>query len=203
MREHCTKDRRDLKINKEGDHSVSKYTSAFLELIRTNKEIMKDLSILRELELPNWYVAAGYVRNYIWDTLHSYPNRTPLNDIDVIYYNPDELDEEIEKKYEQKLERETGISIWSVKNQARMHIRNGDKPYKSIEDAISQWPETVTAVGIRLERDDNISIISPYGLEDLFEYRVRKSPLFKDETYYRSRINKKNWKETWPRLVIS
>lgn len=182
---------------------MSKYTSTFLELIRNNKEIMKDLSIIKELKLPDWYVAAGYVRNYIWDTLHSYPNRTPLNDIDVIYYNTDEIDEEIEKKYEQKLERDTGISIWSVKNQARMHIRNGDKPYNSIEDAISQWPETVTAVGIRLERDDNISIISPYGLEDLFEYRVRKSPLFKDETYYRTRINKKNWKEIWPRLVIS
>jgi hypothetical protein len=111
---------------------------------------MKDLSIIRELDLSEWYVAAGYVRNYIWDTLHSYPNRTPLNDIDVIYYNTDKLDEEIEKKYEQKLEQETGMSIWSVKNQASMHIRNGDKPYKSIEDAISQWPETVTTVGIRL-----------------------------------------------------
>lgn len=182
---------------------MSKYTDTFLELIRSNKEIMKDLAIIRELNLPNGYVAAGYVRNYIWDILHSYTNRTPLNDIDVIYYNTDELDEEIDRKYERKLERETGISIWSVKNQARMHIKNGDKPYKSIEDAISHWPETVTAVGIRLEKDDSVSVISPYGLEDIFEYRVRKSPLFKDEAYYRSRVNKKNWKEIWPRLIIS
>jgi len=181
---------------------LTPYNDTLIELIRTNQEMMKDLSLVRDLNLPDWYVAAGYVRNYIWDTLHRYPTRTPLNDIDVIYYNTNELDEEIEKRYEEKLERESGMSIWSVKNQARMHIRNGDKPYQSIEDAISQWPETVTAIGIRLEKDDQLSVISPYGLEDLFEYRVRKSPLFKDDRYYRSRINKKNWKEIWPKLTI-
>lgn len=154
------------------------------------------------MNLRDWYISAGYLRNYIWDILHKYTERTPLNDIDIIYYNTDELDEEIEKEYEQKLVQTTGITIWSVKNQARMHIQNGNKPYKSIEDALSQWPETVTAIGVRLEKDGCLSIVSPYGLEDLFEYRVRKSPLFKDETYYRMRIKKKNWKEIWPKLEI-
>jgi hypothetical protein len=164
---------------------------------------MKDLKRIKTLNLSDCYVAAGYVRNYIWDTLHGYSTRTPLNDIDVIYYNREEIDEEIEKEYEWILERETGSSKWSVKNQARMHISNGDQPYKSIEDAISHWPETVTAVGIRLEDDNSLSIISPYGLEDLFEYRVRKSPLFKDDSYYMSRVTKKNWKKLWPRLEIN
>nr|WP_026021462.1 nucleotidyltransferase family protein [Paenibacillus senegalensis] len=181
---------------------MTRYTDALLELIRNNKEMMKDLTIIRELNLPDWYAAAGYVRNYVWDTLHGYSERTPLNDIDIIYYNADELDEEIEKKYEQILEQETGISIWSVKNQARMHLKNGEMPYSSVEDALSRWPETVTAVGIRLEKDDTLSVISPHGLEDLFELRVRRSPLFMDESYYRARITRKNWKEIWPKLEI-
>ena len=113
------------------------------------------------------------------------------------------MDEDVEKEYERRLEQETGSSISSVKNQARMHTQNGDKPYKSIEDAISHWPETVTAVGIRLEDDNSISIVSPYGLEDLFEFRVRRSPLFKDVSYYKSRVTKKNWKEIWPKLDIN
>ncbi|WP_438351216.1 nucleotidyltransferase family protein [Paenibacillus sp. FA6] len=157
---------------------------------------------MRALNLPNWVVAAGYVRNYIWDTLHGYSTRTPLNDIDIIYYNTEELDEDIEKEYERILEQQTGSSIWSVKNQARMHIRNGDEPYQSIEDAMSHWPETVTAVGIRLEDDNSISLVSPYGLEDLFEFRVRRSPLFKDDSYYKCRVTKKDWKEIWPKLEI-
>jgi hypothetical protein len=72
---------------------LSTYTESFLELIRNNNEIMKDLSVIRELNLIKGYVAAGYIRNFIWDTLHSYAIPTPLHDIDVIYYNPEELDE--------------------------------------------------------------------------------------------------------------
>jgi len=181
---------------------LSKYTETFLQLISNNKEMMEDLTILRELNLPDWYVTAGYVRNYIWDSLHSYQIRTPLNDIDVIYYNTEEMDEEIEKSYEQKLKLVTGISIWSVKNQARMHTINSDEPYKTIEDAISHWPETVTAVGIKLNEDNSISYVSPYGLNDLFEFKVRRSPLFMNEAYYRSRVDKKSWKEIWPELEI-
>ena len=30
-------------------------------------------------------IAAGFLRNAIWDTLHAKPARTPLNDVDVIY----------------------------------------------------------------------------------------------------------------------
>lgn len=31
-----------------------------------------------------------------------------------------------------------------VKNQARMHLRNGDRPYQSATDAMRYWPETAT-----------------------------------------------------------
>ncbi|MHA0855385.1 nucleotidyltransferase family protein [Paenibacillus sp. CMAA1364] len=163
---------------------------------------MKDLKVIRALHLPDGYVAAGYVRNYIWDTLHGYSTRTPLNDIDIIYYNPNQLDEEIDKEYERILNLVTGRLIWSVKNQARMHIRNGVKPYQSVEDAMSYWPETATAVGFRMENDNSISVICPYGLEDLFELRVRKSPLFKDDSFYKTRVIEKNWIEIWPKLEI-
>jgi hypothetical protein len=39
---------------------------------------------------------------------------------------------------------------WSVKNQARMHERNADRPYRSASDAMMHSPETATAVGARL-----------------------------------------------------
>ncbi|WP_409344434.1 nucleotidyltransferase family protein [Paenibacillus sp. MBLB4367] len=181
---------------------MTRYTDTFLELIRSNAEMMNELRMLRQLNLPDWYAAAGYVRNYLWDRLHGYEHRTPLNDIDIIYYDADETDERLEKQYEERLARQTGTAVWSVKNQARMHIRNGDAPYRSVEDAISHWPETVTAIAVRLEEDDRISFLSPYGLEDIFELRVRKSPLFKDPAYYEARAAGKNWRTLWPKLEI-
>jgi hypothetical protein len=181
---------------------LSKYDELFIQLIQNNPAIMQDLTLVRELNLPDCYIAAGYVRNYIWDHLHGYPSRTPLNDIDVIYYDPKEADEETERRIESVLQQNTDSSLWSVKNQARMHVRNGDQPYHSSEDAIHHWPETVTAVGIKLENEQSISFISPYGLEDIFEFNVRKSPLFKDPAYYQTRVNNKNWQALWPKLKI-
>ncbi|WP_246079076.1 nucleotidyltransferase family protein [Paenibacillus piri] len=106
---------------------MTAYMDRLLQLIRSNNEIMEDLALLRSLQLPDVHVAAGYVRNCVWDRLHGYEERTPLNDIDVIYYDLEEMSEQFEKIIERQLNEQTGRSIWSVKNQARMHIRNRTK----------------------------------------------------------------------------
>ena len=90
---------------------------------------------------------------------------------------------------------------WSVKNQARMHIRNGNLPYKNCYEAISYWPETATAIAIKLNSDNQIEHIAPYGLNDLFNLVVQPTPNF-DLITYRSRIANKGWKHTWEKLVI-
>jgi hypothetical protein len=173
-----------------------------IKIMKTHEHLVRDLNLVRQLNLPNWYIAAGYVRNYIWDSLHDYSTRTSLNDIDVIYYDKSNLSEDFEKNLENWLNQKTNLSIWSVKNQARMHIKNNDEPYNSIVDAISKWPETVTAVGISLKEDDSIAIIAPYGIDDLFEMRVRRSPLFKDKGYFYTRVQNKKWLELWPQLKL-
>ncbi|MNJ64404.1 hypothetical protein D3C77_603510 [compost metagenome] len=83
-----------------------------------------------------------------------------------------------------------------------MHIRNGEDPYLSTSDALSRWPEVVTAIGARIDDMDNIIICSPYGLNDLFNLIVRRSPLYKDKNSYLERINKKEWKKQWPLITI-
>lgn len=79
-----------------------------------------------------------------------------------------------------------GCSSW-IYQTARMHLRNGDMPYHSTEDALRFWPEQVTAIGVQLHADDQIGICAPYGLEDL---------------YANERVCKKNWQQHWPKLTI-
>ncbi|PLC63479.1 hypothetical protein B9P82_13400 [Citrobacter sp. L55] len=69
---------------------------------------------------------------------------------------------------------------WSVKNQARMHQRNGDYPYTSTRNALLHWPETATAIAVRLGKE-GLDITAPYGLSDLFELRLRPTPAFEGE----------------------
>lgn len=178
------------------------YTQKLLEIMQTYEPFMKDLRLVQQLGLPQWCISAGYIRNYVWDYLHGYKRRTPLNDVDIIYYDKTSLDEESEKSAETYLYQQVNEYQWSVKNQARMHLRNHDAPYTSISDAMKRWPETATAIGIRLDQNDRLEIIAPFGLNDLFDLKVRRSPYFLDEDDFTSRFQSKRWLEQWPMLQI-
>ena len=164
--------------------------------------MMHDLRLVQSLGLPQCYIAAGYIRNYVWDRLHGLGGRGRHHDIDVVYFDPENPSEERDLTLERQLIGQTGNDRWSVKNQARMHIRNREAPYHSTEDALSRWPETVTAVGARLDEEDRLSLCSPHGLDDLFNLVVRRSPLFTDRAYYLRRVHEKEWKKQWPLLTI-
>lgn len=173
-----------------------------IQILHSNKNLIRDLELVRSLGLPQWCIAAGYVRNYVWDYLHGFTSRTSLNDVDVLYFDSRDLREEVEKKYEIALQGKVTDYNWSVKNQARMHVRNRDSPYTDVADAMKRWPETATASGVSLDNNGNIKIIAPHGLEDLFDLVIRKSPYFEDWDYFNNRIENKKWISTWPKLKI-
>ncbi len=172
------------------------------EAIRRQPEIMADLQLVAELRLPQGCIAAGYIRNFVWDVLHGYAERTPLHDVDVLYYDPACLDEEAEKVYDARLRERNPRLNWSVKNQARMHLRNGTAPYRSVEDAMRHWPETATAVGARLNAAGEVELITPFGLDDLLSLQVRQGPYFHDHDVFRKRVNGKDWLRRWPLLKL-
>lgn len=176
-------------------------TETFIKIMRSHPTLERDLQIVQTLQLPQSCIAAGYVRNYVWDYLHGYYERSPMNDVDVLYYDPDDLREETEKEHEQKLKMLYDYN-WSVKNQARMHLRNGDSQYKSIEDAMKRWPETATAIGIGLASDGHLKMYAPHGYEDLMHMIERRSPYFRDVSTYRMRMQNKGWLTRWPRLTV-
>ncbi|SDW18175.1 hypothetical protein SAMN05518848_101546 [Paenibacillus sp. PDC88] len=171
--------------------------------IMKDVQVMDDLKRVRELGLPQGCIAAGYVRNRVWDVLHEYKQYTPLHDIDVIYYDPDQTDDWVDKQYEKQLESGQIRRNWQVKNQARMHeYNNRTTPYQSVEDAMRYWPETATAVAIRLNDQDEMEIVSPFGLQDLFEMNVRQSPYFLHTGLFKQRVFEKEWLDHWPLLIL-
>ncbi|AMC37087.1 nucleotidyltransferase family protein [Janthinobacterium sp. B9-8] len=153
-----------------------------------------------ELGLPDWCIAAGFVRNLVWDQLHDYAEPTPLADIDLIYFNAEDMSEEADRVLEQRLRQDSDL-LWSVKNQARMHSRNGDASYLNTLDAMSYWPELETAVGVRLEPDE--SFISPFALENLSHLQITLNPKRPKIADFEARISQKKWLEIWPKLQVN
>ena len=81
---------------------------------------------------------------------------------------------------------------------------DGGAAYHSTENALLYWPETATAVAVRLGDNDLIEVIAPYALNDRFELRLRPTPVFEREKYdvFRRRVDEKRWLARYPQLQL-
>ncbi|KMN44958.1 MULTISPECIES: nucleotidyltransferase family protein [Bacillus] len=178
-----------------------------IHFIQNDPWMMNVLQMAKSLQLPDWWVCAGFVRSKIWDTLHNYEVRTATPDVDVIYYDSMQKDEAYEQLLETKLTNMDATIPWSVKNQARMHVVNKMLPYSSSVDAISKFPETATALGVTLDEKNNVILTSPCGIEDVLSLQVKPTPHFletKERIHlYKKRVIKKNWQSKWPNITIT
>ena len=178
-----------------------------LNLISEDKWMTNVLYTAENLNLPDWLIGAGFVRNKVWDYLHGYQNeKVDTNDIDLIYFDPHGNNEDADKKLSEELETETGLN-WEVVNEAYAHKWYTIKPppYASSEDAVSKWPETATCIGVKTE-NGKLKLIAPYGIGDLVNLVIRPSPAFIDKGNVKNvvveRMKKKKWLEKWPKLKL-
>jgi uncharacterized protein len=173
-------------------------------IIAHDKVRMALLAKVEALELPDCWIAAGFVRAAVWDHLHGNPATPPTGDIDVIWFDAGQPSEQADREIERWLAAQAPDHVWSVKNQARMHSRNGDPAYTSCADAMRVWPETATSVAVRLSRGD-IEVSAPHGLGDLFGLILRPTPAFAGpkREVFRQRVTEKRWLEIWPRLRLA
>src|SRR5688572_30443853 len=178
-------------------------TGDIAAFIERHADMTRLLQAVRELCLPDCWIGAGFVRNAVWDVLHDRTvNCGALNDVDVVYFDRAHAGAERDRAIETDLAARIPEVPWSVKNQARMHERNGEAPYSDAADAISRWPETATAIAARLA-NGRVELLAPHGVNDLLGLIVRPTPAFssrRDEVA--RRVASKNWQARWPRLKV-
>ncbi len=170
---------------------------------------MEVLRAARSLGLPQWCIGAGAVRNVVWDRLHGIDRQAyPATDVDVVYFDPDDTDPQRDRKLAQRLTSMAPAIDWEVVNQAGVHQWYGQvygvemAPLTSTEDGLGTWPEICSAVGVRLAADDQLEVLAPFGLGDLFEMVVRHNTRLVPSEIYRRRIETKGWRERWPQLTV-
>lgn len=171
-------------------------------LIESDQAAMETLRTVATLGLPEWWVGAGFVRNRVWDAVSGNRQVWAVRDVDVAYFDPDRAEEALDYQLEAKAGNTMPGVPWEIRNQARMHLRNGDEAYTSTMDAIARWPETATCVGVTLDQD-HVRLSCCHGVEDLVGLVVCPSPAF-DHPAGRARIRQRveatGWLERWPRL---
>lgn len=169
------------------------------------QELMEILKIIEDLDLPDAWLCAGTLRNFIWNRLSGKSEFESMSDIDVAFFDPN-------MSYEETLTIQKKLQVtypnyeWEVKNQCDMHLHSlHSLPYVSSCDAISKYPERCTAIAARLNHG-TLDLFLPYGSEDIVNFMVRPTPHFLENEdrlmTYKKRQEKKKWQEKWPRLQI-
>lgn len=147
------------------------------------------------------WIGAGFVRNAVWDDLNGWEPKQP-EDVDVLIHDQ-AGGADREKAYQAALCAAAPDVPWSVRNQARMHVKHGDAPYSDIAAAMRQWPETATAVAVRLDGDSGLWILAPFGLSDLTRGILRPAQdSERCRSAFASRMAQKAWRRRWPDLTV-
>ena len=143
--------------------------------------LMNALRAGRDVNAPDWVIGAGAIRDLVFEDLHGRV-APPPRDVDYAFFEPMDMSVECEEAIEVELARRYPDLVFEARNQARVHLWYQEhfghpiEPYRSIEHAVSTWPETATAVAVRLLRDDSIQVIAPLGLDDLLSGVLRRNP---------------------------
>lgn len=160
-----------------------------------------------EIALPDSWLVAGAVAQTVWNHVFGFPPVYGIQDIDIVYFDPDDLSEASEAEHSARIRAAfSELKVWiDVKNQARVHYWYEAKfgysinPYTSTTEAISTFPTTAAAVGLR-PHHAALELCTPYGLADLLGAVVRPNKKQITREIYEKKIGR--WIKLWPELTI-
>lgn len=154
-------------------------------ILRRSTPMMQVLRTARVLNLPDWLLFSGAVYQRVLNDRTGRPLDYGIKDYDLGYFDAADTSYEAEdavirgvaEAFEPPLRE-----MVEVRNQARVHLWFGAKfgepysPLTATSEALSRFVSPLFAVGVRLETDDTLTIVAPFGLQDLFDLKLRPNP---------------------------
>ncbi|GGP22836.1 nucleotidyltransferase family protein [Silvimonas iriomotensis] len=170
-------------------------------MVQADAQLLALLACVRAIGLKDWCIAAGAVRNRVWQQLHGQTSLCQPNDVDVCYFDAD-LPPDHARQVQAALAAAQPEVHWDVVNQAWAHLFNGLAAVGSLAQGLASRPETATAVGVWLDETGQVQVLAPLGLDDLFGLQLRRNPAFANEDVFRQRLTQKQWQRHWPLLTL-
>ena len=143
-------------------------------VIRADPWFVRVLETVRAAQLPDAWVGAGVLRDLVWGSASGRFDPADVVDVDVAFFDAADLSPKRDARAQAELIRRAPDVRWEATNQAAVHTWYADyfggddvEPLRSTADGVATWPETATAVAVRLDADGRLGICAPFGLDDL------------------------------------
>jgi len=155
------------------------------DIVRAAPGLMHVLQTARALDLPDWLVFSGAIYQAVLNHQTRRSSDYGLKDYDLGYFDAADTSYEAEDAVIRRVAAafEPPLrEMVEVRNQARVHLWFEGKfgeaytPLTCSAEALERFVSPLFAVGVRLEADDAITVLAPFGLEDLFAMRLRPNP---------------------------
>jgi hypothetical protein len=153
-------------------------------ILRRSAPLMAVLNTASRLGLPDWLVFSGAIYQRVLNARTGRPLDHGIRDYDLGYFDPDisyEAEDAVIRRAAAAFEPPLSELV-EVRNQARVHVWFEGKfgeaytPLASTAEAVERFVSPLFAVGVRLKADGGMTVIAPFGLEDLFALRLRPNP---------------------------
>lgn len=177
-------------------------------IVRAYPDLMHVMTTVRDLDLPDWLIFSGSVYQSIWNDVTGREPGYGVNDFDLGYFDTDtswDAEDVVIKRVAAAFEEPLSSRV-EVRNQCRVPIWFKSKfgedydPIASTAEALPRFVAPAFAVGVRLEADDSITVVAPFGLQDAFDLIVRPNPnrpLAKDWAKIATKV-----KSRWPEVTV-
>ncbi|MEI5679113.1 MULTISPECIES: nucleotidyltransferase family protein [unclassified Mesorhizobium] len=181
---------------------------AFLDIIWRDVLVREALKRARDLALPQWRIVSGALYNTVWNDLTGKPSGYGIKDVDLFYFDPSDLSYEAEDRAIRRgQEVFTGLARpVEIRNQARVHLwfeKHFGQPYpplSSSEEGIDRFASKTHAVGVRLMHDDTIDLYAPFGLDDIFSFRITPNRIIDNSNTHMAKGARAI--ATWPEVSV-
>lgn len=180
----------------------------FETIIRGDPDLMQLLASIRGVRLAQWRLVAGCLYQTVWNVLTDRDRGTGIKDYDLIYFDDSDLSWTAEDRVIRAVAAATRgcVGPVEVRNQARVHLwfeaRFGAAYPRlySADEAIRRYASIVHAIGVRLEYDDRLDVVAPFGLDDLFSMVIRPNYALANAVGHMRKARRAQ--AIWPEIIV-